>query len=235
MFNEKYQGFESFSLTHLIAILVCVTVAVLIIVFRKKFQSRLAHNVFRFTMAGLLFTFELTFHIWTAVSGNYWFDIIPLELCAICNIATIIALVFDLNKVFEIIYTWAICGAMFSLIFVEQPYLPPHFRFFHYFLIHFGFMLANIYYVATGRAKLTRKKLNLSMAILFSASCLVWMIDVISGMNFMFFLQSPIKEISDVLGSPLYPLLWIATIAALMNIIYYVTKLFCLRCRIFQV
>lgn len=85
MFNEKYAtGLEMFSATHFIVIAVCIALLVCTIVFRKHFASPRADKAFRYTLGSLLLVFETVFHIWTAVSCGYSWDMFPpFGLCAI--------------------------------------------------------------------------------------------------------------------------------------------------------
>lgn len=75
MFNEKYStGLEMFSITYFIVIAVCIALLACTIAFRRRFVSPKADRAFRFGLGSLLLTFETVFHIWTAASGGYSWD-----------------------------------------------------------------------------------------------------------------------------------------------------------------
>ncbi|MGM9665498.1 MAG: TIGR02206 family membrane protein [Eubacteriales bacterium] len=227
MFNEKYStGLEMFSVTHLIVIAVCIVLLACTVIFRKRFASPKADKVFRFTLASILLIFEITFHIWTAVSGGYSWNMFPLfGLCATTNLLTIIALFTNNRKIVETTVYWGLCGAFFSLIFVDITYMPPHFRFFHYFLVHFGFALGGLYFVITGKIRPTRKGVNRSCIILLAHSLLIYVLDLIFDKNWLYMREPAIDGLPDFLSGPLYTVLWILLIAGMINMWYGILKL----------
>lgn len=227
MFNEKYAtGLEMFSLPHLIVIAVCIALLVCTVALRRYFASPKADKAFRFTLAGLLLTFESVFHIWTAISGRYSWDMFPpFGLCAITNLLTIIALFTDNRKIIEVTLYWGLCGAFFSIIFVDIPYMPPHFRFFHYFLVHFGFALGGLYFVITGKLPLTRKGVNRSCLILLAHSLVIYVLDTVFDKNWLYMRAPAISGLPDFLSGPLYTVLWMLLIAGMINMWYGILKL----------
>lgn len=227
MFNEKYStGLEMFSIPHFIVIAVCIVLLVCTVVFRKRFASPKADKIFRFALGGLLFTFETVFHIWTAVSGGYSWDMFPpFGLCAITNLLTIIALFTNNRKIVEITLYWGLCGAFFSIIFVDITYMPPHFRFFHYFLVHFGFALGGLYFVITGKICPTRKGVNRSCLILLVHSLVIYVLDTIFDKNWLYMKAPAISGLPDFLSGPLYTVLWMLLIAGMINLWYGILKL----------
>ena len=227
MFNEKYStGLEMFSLTHLIVIAVCCVVMVCTIVFRRRFASPKADKTFRFALGSLLLIFEAVFHIWTAASGGYSWDMFPpFGLCAMTNLLTIIALFTDNHKIIETTLYWGLCGAFFSIIFVDITYMPPHFRFFHYFLVHFGFALGGLYFVITGKIRPSRKGVNRSCMILLVYSLVVYAFDLIFDKNWLYMRAPAISGLPGFLSGFLYTVLWMLLIAGMINLWYGILKL----------
>lgn len=227
MFNEKYStGLEMFSVTHLIVIAVCIALLVCTIIFRKRFASPKADKAFRFTLGSFLLVFETVFHIWTAVNGGYSWDMFPLfGLCAMTNLLTIIALFTDNKKIIETTLYWGLCGAFFSIIFVDISYMPPHFRFFHYFLVHFGFALGGLYFVITGKVRPNRKGVNRSCMILLVHSLVVYVFDIIFDKNWLYMRAPAISGLPGFLSGPLYTVLWMLLIAGMINMWYGILKL----------
>ncbi|MGM9524263.1 MAG: TIGR02206 family membrane protein [Faecousia sp.] len=222
MFNEKYStGLEMFSVTHFIVIAVCIVLLVCKIAFRRRFASPKADKAFRFTLGSLLLSFETVFHIWTAVSGGYsWNMFPPFDLCAMTNLLTIIALFTDHRRIIEVTLYWGLCGAFFSILFVDITYMPPHFRFFHYFLVHFGFALGGLYFVITGKLRPTRKGVNRSCMILLVHSLVIYVLDTIFDQNWLYMKAPAISGLPAFLSGPLYTVLWILLIAGMINLWY---------------
>ncbi|MGM9658091.1 MAG: TIGR02206 family membrane protein [Eubacteriales bacterium] len=224
MFNDKYAvGLKMFSAAHLAVIAVCAAILVCVVVFRRYFASPKADKAFRWTLAGIMMAFEVTFHIWTAVSGNYSWDMFPpFGLCAITNLLTIIALFTDCKKIIEITLYWGLCGAFLSILFVDITYMPPHFRFFHYFLVHFGFALGGLYFVITGKVRPTRRGVNRSCAVLLVHSLAVLVLDLIFDRNWLYMTSPAIDGLPDFMSGTLYTVLWMLLIAAMINLWYYI-------------
>lgn len=217
-----------FSATHIVTLVVFLLVMVLLTAARNKFKRDSWHRVFRYGLATFLLVSEVTFHIWTAWMGRYSLDMVPLGFCAMVNWITIFALFTDNRKIIAVTYYWAITGAFFSLIFIDMSYVPPHFRFFHYFLVHFGFFLAHYYYLVTGRIQIDKKGLLKSIKIMLPISVIVYILDILFKQNWMYFMQSPVKEISDFFGTPLYSFLWAIAIGILF-VLWYWLSIGCIR------
>lgn len=227
MFNERYAtGLTMFSATHFIVIAVCIVLLAATVCLRKYFASPKADKIFRLTLGSFLLVFETTFHIWTAVRGGYsWNMFPPFGLCALTNLLTMIALFTDNRKIVSVCIYWALCGAFFSIIFVDISYMPPHFRFFHYFLVHFGFALGCLYYVITGKIRPTRKDVNRSSIILLTHSLVIYVLDVIFEQNWLYMREPAIPELSKVISGPLYTIGWILLIAGMIQMWYGLLKL----------
>lgn len=227
MFNEKYAaGLEMFSAAHLLVLAVCIALLTLTILFRKRLASPRADKIFRYTLGSLLLVFETTFHIWTALSGGYsWGMFPPFGLCAITNLLTIIALFTDNRKIAGITLYWGLTGAFFSLIFVDITYMPPHFRFFHYFFVHFGFALGGLYFVLTGKLQPTRQGVNRSCLVLAIHSLIIYALDLIFKENWLYMTEPAVSGLPGFLSGPLYTVLWMVLIAGMINMWYGLIKL----------
>lgn len=142
---------------------------------------------------------------------------IPLTgLCALTNVITIYALLFNKTKLFNYLIYYAMTGSMFALIFVDTTYGIPHFRYFHYFIVHYGFLLASLYYFITNRIQVTFKNYVIASIALFAYTMVILVADIILDVNWFYLFESPVKEISDFFGAPLYTILWIITIIILI-------------------
>lgn len=149
----------------------------------------------------------------------------PFGLCAITNLLTIIALFTNCRKIIEVTLYWGLCGAFFSIIFVDISYMPPHFRFFHYFLVHFGFALGGLYFVITGKIHPTRKGVNRSCMILLVHSLGIYALDTMFDKNWLYMRASAISGLPGFLSGPLYTVLWMLLIAGMINLWYGILKL----------
>lgn len=210
MLNENLNGkLEMFNFMHLFTLLVLISIIVLFYIFRNKISNDRFEKVFRIFMGFFLLTFESLFHIWIYSRGSYSLSMIPLTgFCALTNVVTIILLFTNKTKYFKYVIYYALTGALFSLVFVDTPFGFPHFRYFHYFFVHFGFLLTSLYYYFTNRIEVSRKSYIISTIILFIYTQIVLIFDVLLHENWFYLIENPIKEISDALGNPWYTILW---------------------------
>lgn len=226
MFDETLKGnLSMFSVLHLITLLVLVLVFLVIYRFKDKLSKPKNDCIFRITLGFGLLLFEGGFHLWVLSKGNYTYTMIPLTgFCALTNVLTIYALLTNKTKMFNYIIYYALTGALFALVFVDTDYGVPHFRYFHYFIVHYGFLLASLYYLITKRISVNIRYYLTSSLILFIYTMLVLFANLILKENWFYLFESPVKVISDVFGLPLYTILWILTIILLTYLWYILLK-----------
>lgn len=227
MFNEAYNNrLSMFDGLHLLTLLVIIILIGLLYVYRFNINNERFEKRFRIILGVFLFGFELGFHLWVLSLGSYALDMIPLTgFCALTNLATIIALLSNKKEWFNYIIYFALTGAFFALVFVDTTYGAPHFRYFHYFLVHTGFIIASLYYFFTGQLNINLKHLKTAMMYLLGYSVIVLVLDITLQKNWFYLLENPIKEISDTIGSPFYTVLWMLTIALLITLWFGLLKL----------
>ena len=220
MFNEAYQGFEWFGLSHGLAILFFIILFVLMILFKEKITDQ--HDLWiRRSIAVLMITMEWTFYTWSLVRGGFQTSLLPFGVCAISMYVTAYTLWFKSEKAFKIIFPWAIIGALISLTVADLSYNFPHFRFFHYFGNHGLFLLGNLYLLIVGGMRMTYKDILKSSLILLIYAAVMYPLNFLLDSNHLFLREVP----SEV--APMYEFLgdfWVIgfvfSIALLIQIIY---------------
>ena len=226
MFNPNFEGkLEIFSSMHFITLSFLFILFLITIYLAKKFKNDLKKDkVVRCSLAIFLIVFEASYHIWTLINNGYSVDMIPfLGFCSMCNVLTIYFLITNNRKVANITIYYAMTGMIFSIIFIDTDYGFPHFRYFHYFLVHFGFFLGNIYYFSSKKLTIDRKNFNKSSLYLISYTMLLLLVNITFDKNYFYLFESPVKEISDFFGK-YYTVLWILAIYLLVTIWYYILK-----------
>lgn len=226
MFDEKYNNDLSiFNTQHLITLIVLYTILILFIIFKDYFKNPKREKIFRYTLASLMVLAEGGFHIWTLNNGGYGWDMIPFTgFCATTNLLTVIALYSDNRKLASISIYYSIVGSFFALFFVDITYGFPHFRYFSFFIVHFGFLLANIHFYIQDKLYINKKYLKLTMILMASQSIVLIILDLLFTKNWFYFIESPVKEVSDLFGQPLYGILWFITIGLMDMGIYLLLK-----------
>ena len=226
MFSESYNNsLAMFDMLHLSTLLVLIVIF-LLIRWKKDFFVKPKNDlIFRLTLGFTLLGFESCFHIWVFVTGGYSYHMIPLTgFCAMTNVLTIYALLFNKIKLFDYLIYYALTGSLFALVFIDTTYGIPHFRYFHYFIVHYGFLLASLYYFITDRIQVNRKNYLTASSILLGYTLIVLVVDLLLEENWFYLFESPVKEISDFFGQPLYTILWIFFIILLTGFWYLLLK-----------
>jgi len=190
MFNENYATFEMFSLAHLAAILVLMTLLVLIFAFKRRIAGRLDVWLRR-GAALLMIAMEWTFYAWSLSRGGFQASLLPMGLCAISMYVTAIALWTNSQKLIKFIFPWAIVGALLSLIVADQPYVFPHFRYLHYFGNHGLFLLGNVYMIVVKNTKIVYKDILKSSGILLAYALIVYPLNFAMDTNHLFLRELP--------------------------------------------
>lgn len=222
MFNEVYNNQMSmFNMLHIATLISLVLIFICVYLFKDKLNTPKNDIIFRYTLGFTLLIFEVGYHLWVFFGGTYMIDMIPLTgFCAMTNLLTAYALLFNKHKIFSYIIYYAFTGALFALLFVDITYGFPHFRYFHYFIVHYGFLLASLYYFITNRIELNIKNLLIAAISLFSYTIIVLIVNIFTENNWFYLFESPVKEISDAFGSPWYTILWILAIIILTTFWY---------------
>ncbi|SDL97545.1 TIGR02206 family membrane protein [Bacillus sp. OK048] len=147
-FGGKYEeyDFEMFSDSHFIIIALLFVVSVAIFKFRKNLKGK----KWRFTEIGIaisLILIESSYHFWMYVNGMW--DVshaIPLELCSISLILSVILLLTRKRIIYEILLFTALLGASQALFTPLLNFDFPHFRFFHFFYTHLMMIWVVLYF-----------------------------------------------------------------------------------------
>lgn len=220
MFNEAFQGFEWFGLTHLLAILWILISIVLIVVFKDKLSDK-ADLYIRRVVAVLMITMEWTFYTWSLSRGGFQTSLLPLGVCAISMYVTAYTLWTKNEKTFKIIFPWAISGALLSLIIADLSYDFPHFRFIHYFGNHGLFLLGNLYLLIVSKFKFTYMDLLKSSLILLIYAILIYPLNFLLNSNHLFLREIP-HEVSPLYGfmGDFWVVGFMISIALLFQLIY---------------
>jgi hypothetical integral membrane protein (TIGR02206 family) len=144
--SYKNYDFEMFSPSHFIIIALLLVVGFAIYFYRysiKKQNWRIAEIVIAISLAIM----EVTYHLWMFVNGTW--DVshaIPLELCSISLVLTVILLLTKKKMVYEILLFTALLGASQAIFTPLVNFDFPHFRFFHFFYTHLMTIWVALYF-----------------------------------------------------------------------------------------
>ncbi len=144
--NAKEYDFVMFSGSHFMIIAILFVVSAAIFVFRDKLMvKKWGHAEIGIALSLILI--ESCYHIWMYVNGMW--DVshaIPLELCSISLILSVILLLTRKKIIYEILLFTALLGASQALFTPLLNFDFPHFRFFHFFYTHLMMIWVVLYF-----------------------------------------------------------------------------------------
>lgn len=144
--SNKGFDFDMFTASHFSVISLFMLVAIGIYLYRDQFDQKKWRRV-EIGIAFSLILIELTYHVWMFVNGSWNVShAIPLELCSISLILTIILLFTQKFFIYEIVLFTALLGASQAIFTPSLNYDFPHFRFFHFFYTHLMVVWVSLYF-----------------------------------------------------------------------------------------
>jgi hypothetical integral membrane protein (TIGR02206 family) len=220
MFNEAYQGFVWFGLAHGLAILFFIILIFVMILFRQKINVKLDLYLRRGT-AIFMILLEFTYYGWVFSKGTPDLSLLPLGVCALSMYMTSYVLWTGNEKVFRLIFPWAIAGALLSLLIADLNYTFPHFRYLHYFGNHGLFLTANLYLLIVKGYRFTYNDLLKSSLALFIYACVMYPVNFLLDTNHLFLREVPheVAFMYSFLGS-FWVIGFVVSIFLLFHLVY---------------
>lgn len=196
-------SFEMFSSAHFGAVIGLSFLVLLLFMTKKKWsipkeKIRLIERLFGLS----LLLMEVLYHIWLYQSGSWnWSNSLPLELCSISLMMTIVLLWTGNKHIYDFVFYAGIGGALQA---VATPVLDlsfPHFRYFHFFYVHFGIILTALYFTWVKGYRPTFKGIIKTMVALNILLPCVFALNMKLQGNYMFLREKPANgSLLDFLG-----------------------------------
>jgi hypothetical integral membrane protein (TIGR02206 family) len=175
-FAGNYPGpaFEFLGPAHLIALALLVALNLWLTTFKNA--SEQTKTRIRWTMAIILWTNEVAWHVWNIAVGKWTIQtMLPFQLCSILVWVGALMLVTKNYTIYEFTYFLGIAGAFQAVMTPDLGiYGFPHFRFFQTFISHGLIITAAIYMTVVEGFRPTWKSLlrvaigiNIYMVIMY--------------------------------------------------------------------
>ncbi|MEH7504813.1 TIGR02206 family membrane protein [Neobacillus drentensis] len=199
--SNKNFDFEMFSASHFVIISIFLLVSVCLFLFRDRLKA----TIWRRTEIGVaisLIIMETTYHIWMLLNGSWYVShAIPLELCSVSLILTVVLLLSKKKIIYEILLFTALLGATQALFTPSLNYDFPHFRFFHFFYTHLLEIWVPLYFTwAKGYRPTIWSVLKLCIFLNVLMPIIMLINKLVNG-NYMFLSHKPDSaSLLDVLG-----------------------------------
>jgi len=144
--NSKDYDFTMFSYSHFVIIALLFIGTTVIYLNRERLKAgkwRKAELAIGFS----LILIELIYHIWMVVNDMWNVShAIPLELCSLSLILSVLLLLTRKKIIYEILLFTALLGASQAIFTPLLNFDFPHFRFFHFFYTHLFMIWIVLYF-----------------------------------------------------------------------------------------
>jgi len=193
--------FEMFSISHFVIIAILILGAIILFINRDQLKSTQTRRS-EIWIAISLIIIELMYHFWMIATGSWNVShAIPLELCSISLIITVILLLSKKKIIYEILLFTALLGATQALITPSLNYDFPHFRFFHFFYTHLMEIWVPLYFTWVKGYRPTIWSVLKLCIFLNVLMPIIMLINKLVGGNYMFLSHKPDSaSLLDVLG-----------------------------------
>ncbi|KOR90082.1 TIGR02206 family membrane protein [Paenibacillus solani] len=202
------EAFAAFSREHWAAIIILISLGLLMYLFRSAIASKpFLQKAAKWSLLSALLLPEVSLHIWY-VSMGIWDPAtsLPLELCSLTLFLSIAILLTDERRLYPLVYFAGIGGAMQAILTPDLGYPFPHFRFFHFFIVHIAIILTALYMTWVRGYRPRWASIAWTMVFLNVSALLVGLINLAVGSNYMFLMRKPENaSLLDLLGPhPVY-------------------------------
>lgn len=202
-FHSKLDSFRIFSREHLLTIGIILALIVLLFTIRKLLQEQGKKQLFRFSLAFLLFTSEACYQLWL-VYENAWSvkKALPLQLSDLAVILAIVMLLTNSFKLFQFMY-FAGLGSSIQAIMTPDlgRYSFPHFQYIEFFVSHGGVVLACLFMVVAYKYRPTFPGMWMTALIINLYTGFVFLLNKWLGADYLYIMKKPENaSLLDYLG-----------------------------------
>lgn len=190
--SSSYQ-FKLLGISHLMIIFIFVIGCILILSFREELKKNMNHLWFRGLIGSIMIFLQISYGL-----NNYYNGIgsiqkdLPLSLCGAAMILSGILMYTYNEKLFSILYFWAVAGVSQALLTPNLgAYGPYHFRYYQFLFGHVGILWIILFMIKIKGYKIEYKDIfrSLSMLIIFSTAVLAF--NFAFDANYLYLIKPP--------------------------------------------
>jgi len=225
-FSSDIKGppFRPFSRSHLWILLILTIINILLFIIFKKNKEK---KFIIYILAGFLSFNEIFYILWYIFSGSWSLKYsLPLQLCDLAAIVSIIMLFTKKKIYFELVYFWGLGGSLQALLTPGLYYPYPHIIFFNFFILHYFIITAVIYMIVTYKYRPTIKSIIKAFIITNICTIIIGIINYLLDANYMFLRYKPNNaSLMDYLGPWPYYILSLEVVFLIVCFILYIPYL----------
>jgi hypothetical integral membrane protein (TIGR02206 family) len=223
-FAGNYTGaaFQLFGIAHIAALLSLVAVNLFLAQFKNS--SEATKRTFRWTMAIILWTAEISWHIW-----NWYWEfwsvqfMLPLNVCSVLIWLSGFMLIFKNFRIYEFAYFLGVSACVNYLLTPDLGiYGFPHYRFIETFISHGGVVTAAVYMTVVEGFRPTWKSFWKVLAGTNIYMLIIYFINTALGSNYLLLNGKPsTPSILDAMPAWPYYLIYLELIGIALFLLLY--------------
>ncbi len=197
MFDTSLENtFVSYSLSHLLALLLIFSIISIIIVYKRQLRNPKVFHKIRISLAIIILLQEVSLNVYRFAMDEWTLATsLPFQLCGLAVLSTAYVLLTQNKKYFYATFFVMMIGATLALLTpsIEYGLGFPHYRFFQFFFSH-GMIMINftfILFVMDYQKDMKYKYLltNFLSLLLFALFNLI--INILFNGNYMYLMAKP--------------------------------------------
>ncbi|TVY10498.1 YwaF family protein [Paenibacillus cremeus] len=217
--------FTMFSTQHFVPLAVIMLSIGLLYRYQAVFRHRLAwKQTVKYGLSSLLLLFELILYGWYFYYHQFTAaDTLPLQLCSISYILTIVLLLFPFQLLYEFLYFAGVAGALQALL-TPAAILSgfPHFTYFYFFLGHGAIVWVALYMTWVHGYRPTWRSIWRALLLLNGLLAVIIPVNWITGGNYFFIAEKPAGDtLLNYLGPWPWYVIALEGVAVVMFILLY--------------
>ncbi len=227
-FPDYPEKFSLFCTSHIVTMVAIAAVWIAVpLAFHRGVSDR-ADRRMRYAAAAVLILQYQGWMLYEALTGIFTVELsLPLNLCDITNFLLAVLLITKNHHFFEVLYFWALAGAIQSFITPNITFAFPHFEYLVFYLQHGGEILVVLYFVFV--LKFRPKPLSIAKAFgwLLVLIVFVYTFNLITHSNYMFLMAdtpqpSMVTRMIALFGPPPRHILGLGLVTLVSALILYV-------------
>lgn len=204
--NEE-KASKLFSIPHIISLLIIILIILLIYIFKDslkkpKYEKKVSNII------GITLIFhQISIYSWYITNGRFNLkEALPLYLCRLSIILSIIVMFTKSRKIFDVLYFWGLGGATAALLFHDTSIYPfPHYIFIQFFVYHGGILISVFFMIFVHEyiPNLNSLKKTIKWTLIYF--CITIPVNYLIDANYCYLRHKPYSTPLDYLpNSPVY-------------------------------
>lgn len=219
---DPSMAMQPFTWQHGILILLGILSVVFTLRYAKKVHNYKYEKRIKRGFAFWLLFLEIVYHLhyWT-----YGMFSVPLHLCSFGVMLSIIVLLTDSKKIFELLFFIGIFGGLIALFIPNSlGYTYYNMRYYHFILLHMSIAIVPIYYFQAYGYRVTKMSVLKTSGFIILLTPLVTYVNMTQNKNYMFIGEKPEILANYLPDWPYYILVFIVLGFVLFNLLYFISN-----------